>query len=75
MGDCELRAANGKPGVPCDEDRCTYWRVVDHLDIGVRHSEGCAIQFFDLLEGADGARAEWLLSVKERVEGLENEGD
>lgn len=72
MDECKLRAANGHPGVPCDEDRCMYWRVVDHLDIGVGSREGCAIQFFSLLEGGDSARAEWLLSVKERVEGLDD---
>lgn len=70
MSECKLRAANGQPGVPCDEERCTYWRVVDHLDLGVRPSDGCAIQFFDLLEGGDSAKTAWLLSVKERVERL-----
>lgn len=68
MAECSLRAANGRPGVPCDEDRCTYWRAVEHLDLGVRETPGCAIQFFNLLEGGDGARAAWLLSVKERLE-------
>ncbi|MHB1341403.1 MAG: hypothetical protein ACYC77_07395 [Coriobacteriia bacterium] len=70
MSECKLRAASGQPDVPCDGESCTYWRIVDHLDLGVQPAEGCAIQFFDLLEGGDSAKIEWLLSVKERVDRL-----
>lgn len=68
MARCELKAANGLGDVPCDEWRCTYWRLVDHLGVELDDRQGCAIQYFRLLEGEDSAVAAWLLSVKERVE-------
>ncbi|MCE5202880.1 MAG: hypothetical protein LLG24_01480 [Actinomycetia bacterium] len=69
MSECKLRAACGHHGIPCDEGGCVYWRVVEQLDLGVRESDGCAIQYFELLEGERGQQlAQWLLSVKERVE-------
>lgn len=65
--ECELRRANGMPGVDCDEEECIYWRVADHLGVAV-YADGCAIQHFELLD--DGAEvAAWLLSLKQRVEG------
>ena len=65
--ECELRSANGMPGVDCDEDECIYWRVADHLGVA-EYTDGCAIQHFELLD--DGHEmAAWLLSVKDRVEG------
>ncbi|MBW6467654.1 MAG: hypothetical protein K0B85_00610 [Coriobacteriia bacterium] len=70
---CELKAANGVLA-HCDEERCVYWRVVDHLDLAAPVN-GCAVQYFELL-GEDGAPvASWLLSVKERVEGVEQQRD
>lgn len=68
MGDCELRKANGIAHVACDGDGCVYWRVLEHLDLPMERTEGCAIQSFGLLTGDDDL-ATWLLSVKERVEG------
>ena len=72
-GHCELRAANGLHGVPCDGPDCLYWRLVDHLGLvdGV-DAEGCAIQHFSMLEGGEEIAA-WLLSVKQRIEA--GEGD
>lgn len=68
MEECKLRLANGIDG-DCDTGSCTYWRVVEHLDLGVDGPpQGCAVQFFGLLEGGDSDLAAWLLSVKERVE-------
>ena len=68
MAECKLRCANGIDGAACDTGMCTYWRVLEHLDLDVSAAEGCAIQYFGLLEGGDSALAAWLLSVKERVE-------
>lgn len=63
---CKLRQANGAEGVECDEERCVYWRLVEHLDAG--DGVGCAVQHFELLDSGEEIAA-WLLSVKERVEG------
>jgi hypothetical protein len=63
---CELRAANGMPDLDCDHEDCVYWRLVGHLGVA-EGGEGCAIQHFELLDGGEEI-AEWLLSVKERVE-------
>ena len=64
---CELRNANGMPGIDCDEEACVYWRVAGHVGV-VEYADGCAVQHFELLD--DGAEvAAWLLSVKMRVEG------
>ena len=65
---CELRAALGQPGVDCIGEGCIYWRLVEHLGLveGV-DEDGCAVQHFVLLEGGAPV-AEWLLSVKQRLE-------
>ncbi len=64
--ECKLRAANGATGIPCDREKCAFWRVVEHLGVEAR-SDGCAIQYFQLLDGGEDI-ATWLLSVKERLE-------
>jgi hypothetical protein len=71
MDECKLRAANGVRGVECDGERCTYWRLVDQLDLPLAGDDrsGCAIQYFELLDGERTGVAQWLLSVKERLEG------
>ena len=63
---CDLREANDEPGAHCDRERCTFWRLVEHVD--GESGSGCAIKHFELL-GNDEVAA-WLLSVKKRVEGL-----
>jgi hypothetical protein len=65
---CELKAILAHGDVPCDEDGCTFWRAVEHIDVDVP-GEGCAIQYFGLLEGGEEVAA-WLLSVKQRVDGV-----
>ena len=70
---CKLKAANHILA-HCDEAECVYWRVVDHLDLSASVN-GCAIQYFELLGGEGDAVASWLLSVKERVEGVEQRLD
>lgn len=66
---CRLRHANGIVDGLCDESACIYWRVVDHVGLTENAATGCAVQYFELLDG-DTAVAQWLLSVKERVERL-----
>ena len=70
MEECKLRAANGVEGVECDAEACVYWRLVEQLDLPDDDQErsGCAIQHFELLEGADKGVTRWLLSVKQRIE-------
>lgn len=63
---CELRRVNGMPDVDCDEGDCIYWRVVAHLGVA-EYPQGCAVQYFELSNESPEI-AEWLLSVKERVE-------
>jgi hypothetical protein len=73
--ECRLRAANGILA-HCDKKSCTFWRVVDHLDVDVPvHADGCAIQHFELLGDEGSGIAEWLLSVKQRVEACEAGAD
>jgi hypothetical protein len=68
MPECLLRAANGTPGVSCDEERCTYWRLVEQIGVDEEpDAQRCAIQHFRMLDGGSEI-AEWLLSVKLRVE-------
>jgi len=65
MGEtCKLGEANGLPSQLCDNDACVFWRAVTH--VGAEQAEGCAIQHFEML--GDANFAEWLLSVKDRVE-------
>jgi hypothetical protein len=63
---CELRSANGMPGVDCDEGACIYWRVVGHVGVA-EYAEGCAVQYFEPSNQSPEI-AEWLMGVKERVE-------
>jgi len=62
---CRLREANEVHGESCDGSTCVYWRAIEYL--GVVQGEGCALQHYELL--GDVRMAQWLLSVKERVEG------
>jgi len=77
MDECKLRAANEIHGVECDGQGCMYWRVVEQLDIPVAGGgrSGCAIQYFELLGDDDAGVAQWLLSVKDRIEGLQEQAD
>ncbi len=74
MGEeCKLKAANGIKA-HCEGDTCTYWRVVDHLDLGAQ-GNGCAIQYFELL-GEEGSEVSaWLLSVRERLASVTPAGE
>ena len=67
MDDCKLRQANGISS-PCDTGACPYWRVIEHLDLPVVSIEGCAVQYFGLIEGGNSELAAWLLSVKDRMD-------
>jgi hypothetical protein len=67
MAECLLRTATGQPDTLCDEASCTFWRVVDELDVAEQGDwTGCAIQHFALLDGGSELAA-WLLSAKKRA--------
>lgn len=64
---CELKAHNGIEAL-CDSAECPFWRAADYLNITHAPSDGCAIQFFELLGERGSEISRWLLTVKERVE-------
>ncbi len=75
MDECKLSAANGELGVPCGRETCIFWRVAGHLDLGHEiEQDGCAIQKFELLEARGPEFAQWLLSVKARIEAMDPPG-
>jgi hypothetical protein len=61
---CNLKQANGIDHERCEGESCVFWRAVDYL--GQPTGTGCAVRHYELL-GQEGM-AEWLLSVKKRVE-------
>ncbi len=63
--DCELWAMIGVEH-DCDGEDCPFWRVVEHLDVTDARGEGCAVQYFELLEGGEEV-ARWLHSVRKRL--------
>ena len=63
---CELSDAAGAPGMTCEKDECAFWRVAGHLGIS-ETADGCAIQYFELLDEGPEMVA-WLLSVKQRID-------
>jgi hypothetical protein len=49
-----------------------YWRVLGHIGIEAEEQTGCAIRYYELLSGDSGPGvAAWLLSVKQRVESVQ----
>jgi len=73
VSECLLRKANGLPDFRCEEERCTFWRLVEQADLPTEPEwDGCAIQHYSLLDDG-GPVAAWLLSVKERLEGVSDE--
>ena len=72
MGDyCDLRNAHGDADARCDGDTCPFWRLVEHVDDA--EGSGCAIKHYQLL--GDERVAAWLLSVRERLERIEQGGN
>lgn len=66
---CDLHAANGNIDEACQSEACPFWRIVEH--VSQQPGSGCAIKHYQLLGEAD--LASWLLSVRERIEHLEDE--
>jgi hypothetical protein len=56
----------------CDGQECVYWRVLEHVGEDGAPRIGCAIGHFELLADKNPEVAVWLLSVKRRVDELEN---
>lgn len=70
---CELRKTLGIDA-HCDGESCPYWRCVGHLGIE-EPASGCAIRHFGMLGESGAPVAEWLLSVRARIESAPREGD
>ena len=70
-GFCELRNANGDASARCEGDECPMWRLVGH--VGEADGDGCAVKHFQLL--GDERVAEWLVSVRDRLQRLERHDD
>lgn len=73
MESCKLRSANGIHDAVCDGEDCIFWRIAEHAGLS-GPSDGCALQYFELLEGGREV-SRWLLSVKSRVAASQAEGD
>jgi len=70
VGDyCDLRNANGDADARCEGDECPLWRLAGHVDDQTGSGSGCAVRHYQLL--GDERVAEWLLSVRERLQRLE----
>lgn len=63
---CELRNVAGTSGIACEREDCVFWHVTDHVGVP-KMTEGCAIQYLELLDQGP-EMVEWLLSVKQRVD-------
>jgi hypothetical protein len=68
---CDLREVALEVHLECDGEDCIYWRLLEHLDPDTERVSGCAIKNHRMLADEDPKVAAWLLSVKRRVEALE----
>ena len=71
---CGLRWAADGESVPCDGESCMYWRVLDAVGVEKPDEVGCAVRYFGVLRDGRPEVADWLLSVKKRVEALDDSG-
>jgi hypothetical protein len=68
-----LWAASGE-SEPCRGEACMYWRVLEAVGVEKPDETGCAVRYFALLRDGRPEVADWLLSVKRRVEALDEDG-
>lgn len=69
---CHLHEANGLEAW-CSRESCIYWRLLEPLDvdadsIGISNDEGCGLQHYRIVENLSPEMAQWLLSMKKRLE-------
>jgi len=66
---CHLQAALGIDAW-CTRERCIYWRLLEAQDVEISSNVGCGIQHHQLVERLTPEMAEWLLSMKKRLENI-----
>jgi hypothetical protein len=70
---CKLQKARGIDAW-CTREECIYWRLLEPQDVDgleVKHisnSMGCGLQHYDIISGLTPEMADWLLSMKKRLE-------
>ncbi|MHB9053149.1 MAG: hypothetical protein ACYC5F_04060 [Thermoleophilia bacterium] len=64
---CHLHAANGIDAW-CTRERCIYWRLLESQDVDASNVKGCGLQHYQVIESVTPEMAEWLLSMKKRLE-------
>jgi hypothetical protein len=69
---CDLRELAIGSRDECDGTDCVYWRVLEHVGESDVEKTGCAIGHFEILADKNPEVAVWLLSVKRRVDDLED---
>jgi hypothetical protein len=64
---CRLHAARGIEAW-CTREHCIYWRLLQAQDVELSNEQGCGLQHYHLVEGLSPDMAEWLLTMKKRLE-------
>jgi hypothetical protein len=64
---CELQKARGLDAW-CSHDSCIYWRLLEPQDVDTSNIAGCGLQHHGMLEHLTPEMADWLISMKKRLE-------
>jgi hypothetical protein len=64
---CLLHEANGL-NAWCTRESCIYWRMLKSQDIDDDNEVGCGLQHYNMLQNLSPEMAEWLLTIKRRLE-------
>lgn len=64
---CKLHGANGIEAW-CTRDSCIYWRLLKTQEVDVSNDIGCGLEHYKIIGGLTPEMAEWLLSMKKRLE-------
>jgi hypothetical protein len=64
---CRLQEANGIEAW-CTRDKCIYWRLLEAQEVDVSNEQGCGLKHFGVFERLDKEMAQWLLTMKRRLE-------
>ena len=54
----------------CSREKCIYWRLLEAQDIEASNDAGCGLEHYGIVNRVDNATAEWLLSMKKRLENI-----
>lgn len=64
---CKLHKANGIEAW-CTRANCIYWRLLQSQDVDIGNDVGCGLQHYKIVDDLSPEMAEWLLSMKKRLE-------